>query len=372
MKIIKDKINNYLKSNPYSLDKLNKKKKFLEIMKYQIEHHNKNCKNYRLWYKKNNFINPSKISNYDEIPYVPSAVFKHVQLKSIKEKSKVISSSGSSGYNKSFIALDSTTSKHQKMCLSKILTDNLGKDRRVFFIADVKPLENFGQNTMSARYAGMSGYLMAAKERNYLFKLNKKNEFVLNSDALDKMINTIEITPIVIIGYTYMIYDYILKNKKINFKNKKCNNKVKLIHFGGWKKLHNNRVTKEEFILKAQLKFNIKAKNILDIYGFSEQLGTIYISNGHNGCKVTDYSNVLVRDPKTFKVLKDGQVGFLQFLSILPLSYPGFSILNDDMGYISKRITKNNIETIEFKVHSRLDKLDSRGCGDTLPDHYYI
>ena len=27
MKIIKDKINNYLKSNPYSLDKLNKKKK---------------------------------------------------------------------------------------------------------------------------------------------------------------------------------------------------------------------------------------------------------------------------------------------------------------------------------------------------------
>ena len=35
----------------------------------------------------------------------------------------------------------------------------------------------------------------------------------------------------------------------------------------------------------------------------------------------------------------------MQFLSILPLSYPGFSILNDDMGYISKRITKNNIET---------------------------
>ncbi len=39
---------------------------------------------------------------------------------------------------------------------------------------------------------------------------------------------------------------------------------------------------------------------------------------------------------------------------------------------IIKIILKNNIETIEFKVHSRLDKLDSRGCGDTLPDHYYI
>ena len=45
------------------------------------------------------------------------------------------------------------------------------------------------------------------KEITFL-NYNKKNEFILNSDAIDKMINTIEITPIVIIGYTYMIYDY--------------------------------------------------------------------------------------------------------------------------------------------------------------------
>ena len=32
----------------------------------------------------------------------------------------------------------------------------------------------------------------------------------------------------------------------------------------------------------------------------------------------------------------------------------------------------NNVEKIEFKVHSRLDKLETRGCGDTLPAHYYI
>ena len=62
----------------------------------------------------------------------------------------------------------------------------------------------------------------------------------------------------------------------------------------------------------------------------------------------------------------------MQFLSILPLSYPGISILNDDIGYVSKRTIRNNVENIEFKVHSRLDKLDLRGCGDTLPDNYYI
>ena len=40
---------------------------------------------------------------------------------------------------------------------------------------------------------------------------------------------------------------------------------------------------------------------------------------------------------EVIKVVEDGKVGFMQFLSILPLSYPGISILNDDMGYISKR-----------------------------------
>ena len=73
---------------------------------------------------------------------------------------------------------------------------------------------------------------------------------------------------------------------------------------------------------------------------------------------------------KFFPIFAFGWI--MQFLSILPLSYPGISILNDDMGYVSKRTFDKNVEKIEFKVHSRLDKLEPRGCGDTLPDYYYI
>ena len=58
----------------------------------------------------------------------------------------------------------------------------------------------------------------------------------------------------------------------------------------------------------------------------------------------------------------------MQFISILPLSYPGFSILNDDIGYISKRRKINSVEQLEFKVGSRLKNLEPRGCGDTLPE----
>ena len=71
-----------------------------------LKHHLKNCTNYRTWYIKNNFLHPNNIKRYDEIPFVPSAVFKKVELKSIKNKTKIITSSGSSGQNKSLIAID--------------------------------------------------------------------------------------------------------------------------------------------------------------------------------------------------------------------------------------------------------------------------
>ena len=218
----------------------------------------------------------------------------------------------------------------------------------------------------------MSGYLLASKEQNYLFKINIKNELEINQEILQKLNNLIEKEPVIIIGYTYIIYDYLIRNKYIRFKNTTCHKNAKLVHFGGWKKLHNNKISKKIFNIEVTKKLKIANSNILDIYGFSEQLGTIYVSQGLGGCKVSNFSHILIRDPKTLKVVEDGKVGFMQFLSILPLSYPGISILNDDMGYISKRTINKKIEKIEFKVHSRLDKLELRGCGDTLPDHYYI
>ena len=169
-----------------------------------------------------------------------------------------------------------------------------------------------------------------------------------------------------------MLWNYFLENNYLKLHKIPCHNDTKIIHFGGWKKLQSKSVTKKIFIKKILERFNIKLSNILDIYGFSEQLGTVYISRGTNGCSINSYSHVLIRDPKTLNVVRDGEIGFMQFLSILPISYPGFSILNDDIGYISSRRIVKNIEKIEFKIQSRLDRLEPRGCGDTLPNHYYI
>ncbi len=372
MKEIINKIFTFIKQQPYGLNKFDKERKIVEIMKLQIKHHKENCQIYRTWYKKNNFIDPAKICKYEDIPYLPSAIFKQINLKSTNNNNKIISSSGSTGQNKSIINIDSITSNFQKICLSKILSSSIGKNRKPFFIVDVEPTENFQQDTISARYAGMSGYLMAATSKKYLLKIDKSGKLVFDKKIVREFLDCIRKEPIILIGYTYMLWSFLIKRNDLRLKRVNCHKDTKVIHFGGWKKLDHQSVDKKKFIEKLLKIININKDSILDIYGFSEQLGTIYISKGHTGCNVSSYSHILIRDPKTLRVVDDGKLGFMQFLSIIPLSYPGFSILNDDIGYISNRKINDNFESIEFKINSRLDKLESRGCGDTLPNHYYI
>lgn len=372
MQKLKIKIDQLLSEHPFILKKEIKEKKILEILRLQIKHHIKKCKDYRKWYIKSNFIDPGKIKKFQDVPYIPSKVFKKIHLKSNMKNNKIISSSGSSNSSKSSIFLDSTTSSFQKKSLSKILSNIYANKRQKFFIVDLEPTENFQQDIISARYAGMSGYLLAAKSKIYLLEKKSNNKILLNKKKLLLLKNIIKSEPVTIIGYTYMLWEYLMNNSDNNLNKIKTHPETKIIHFGGWKKLENKKVTKETFISKIKECFNIKINSILDIFGFSEQLGSIYISKGKEGCDINSYSHILIRDPKTLEVVKDGQKGFMQFLSILPTSYPGFSILNDDIGYISKRKIINKTEYIQFKVNTRLDKLEARGCGDTLPENYYI
>ena len=47
-----------------------------------------NCKEYNLWYKRNGFKNSSQINEILEVPFLPSTVFKHIDLKSVSNKVK--------------------------------------------------------------------------------------------------------------------------------------------------------------------------------------------------------------------------------------------------------------------------------------------
>ena len=64
---------------------------------------------------------------------------------------------------------------------------------------------------------------------------------------------------------------------------------------------------------------------------------------------------------------KEGEKGIIQLLSILPLSYPGHSILTEDIGII---LNDKNCECAKngkrFKVIDRVKNSEIRGCSDAI------
>jgi hypothetical protein len=368
-----NQINDLIELGPFNNSIKQKNGNLLSLFKLQIKHHIKNCKAYKNWYLSNDFQAPAKITSLEEIPFLPSAIFKYLPLKSDPSISKKIQSSGTTSSLKSTIYIDSSTSLNQTKALTKILKFFLGNKKKPFFIVDLEPKNSINQDgSIAARFAGMAGYLLAAKSKTYLLQETNNGGIALKRDALEMLANLSKQEPVVIIGYTYMIWQHLLDSQEDKI-NLNLGSETQLIHFGGWKKLNDLKISKKRLMQTLNRILSINKERILDIYGFTEQLGTVYIAQGEDGCVVSDYSYLIVRDTATLKPVPDGDIGFLQFLSILPISYPGFSILNDDLGMITERkIGIDGQEIIKFKVMSRLEKAESRGCGDTLPENFYI
>jgi phenylacetate-coenzyme A ligase PaaK-like adenylate-forming protein len=112
----------------------------------------------------------------------------------------------------------------------------------------------------------------------------------------------------------------------------------------------------------------LPAGSIVDIYGFTEQLGVIYADDSQGVKRAPTYAEVLVRDPRTLEVVPDGAVGLLEFICPLPHSYPGIAVLLDDMGRI---ISRDGEQGTGFEVLGRAEQAEARGCGDTLPRQVY-
>ena len=136
---------------------------------------------------------------------------------------------------------------------------------------------------------------------------------------------------ILLFGFTYIIWEYFKKAIEEYNLDIKIPKGI-LIHGGGWKKMEAIKISNK--IFKERLLNKIKLKNIYNYYGLVEQTGSIFIECGKCGCFITSiFSDILIRD-KHFNVLKNGKKGIIQLFSLLPTSYPGHSILTEDIGEI--------------------------------------
>ena len=136
-----------------------------------------------------------------------------------------------------------------------------------------------------------------------------------------------------------------------------------MIHGGGWKKLANQQITREDF--KRCLRDAFGIRQIHDYYGMAEQAGSIFMECEHGRLHCSDYSDVLIRRPGDFSLCRIGESGIIQVCSTLPKSYPGHCILTEDEGILlGIDDCPCGRPGASFAVKGRLEKAEIRGCSD--------
>ena len=96
---------------------------------------------------------------------------------------------------------------------------------------------------------------------------------------------------------------------------------------------------------------------ILNFYGMAEVPGTVFLENTAGFLSVPDFAAVIIRDPLTFRPSPNGQPGLIQILTSLLRSYPGHSLLTEDIGVM----TANGLQVL-----GRAPRAELRGCSDVM------
>lgn len=303
-----------------------------------------------------------------DIPPVQVSVFKELgsSLNSVPRNDikLTLQSSATSGIPSS-IPVDTVTSKRQARAMVKVVGDYIGNERKPFLVMDVDPMSGF-REILGARYAAVSGYMNFASEVGYFLKVGEDNTYYFDTDGMRKFIARIGHQSSVVFGFTYILYSEVIRPLREQGIKILLPEGSKVIHIGGWKKLENEKVSKERFNELASDLFGISPRDIIDIYGFTEQMGLNY-PDCPCGCKHTPlYSEVIVRDVVTKEAVPSGREGLLEFVSPVPHSYPGNAVLTDDIGVIVGGECPYHRAGTRFKILGRLKKAEIRGCGDIL------
>jgi len=362
MEMIKtSKISQLLNLKPFKINEKEKNEIFRDAMQEALEHHYTNsiefkqiCDNKEFNFKEN--------FQLEEIPYIPVSIFKKFELISIPKENifKTIFSSTTTNKSPSKIFLDRITSERQTKALVLIMSDFL-HEKMDFLILDSKEIIS-SLNNIKSRASAIRGFLPFMESIKFTLDKNLK----INNLELQQIENKNQIC---FFGFTWLIYQIIKENKN-NEEIKNNLSKLKspfILHLGGWKKLTDMDVSREEFYEEIAKFFNTEKNKIIDIYGMTEQLGTVYPDCIFGNKHVSVYSDIIIRNPLTLKNEEIGKTGLIQLLSPIPHSYPGISILSDDLGHVE------GIDDCPcgrkgkyFRFDKRSESADLKGCGDTI------
>ncbi len=319
--------------------------------------HQENCAPYRKFV--DSFFQsylPSK--SIEKIPFIPIGLFKQLELKSVPDSKivRVLQSSGTSG-STSKVFLDKITAINQIKVLTDIFQQTVSNEKIPMVVIDYLQTSS-PSGSINARIAAIKGFSIFASDTHYVLNEN----LGIQIDLLARIQEKYGSSEVFFFGFTYIIWRDLLINldeQGIEFSFPKAT----LIHGGGWKKLTDLEVSNEEF--KASVKKTLGINRVLNYYGMAEQTGSLYFECQESNLHTSAFGYVIIRSFKDFSVCENGEIGIVQLLSVIPSSYPGHSIMTEDIGLVLGDDGCNcNRPGRYFKIMGRLPDAELRGCSD--------
>jgi len=295
----------------------------------------------------------------DDIPYLPVSIFKTQLMQSVanSEVKLTLTSSGTTGQAVSRVPLDAESSSIQQRALASSLRHVLGRERLPMLVIDTEEVFK-NPKLMSARGAGVLGLMRYGRSHSFALSPTLEPDI----ETIKRFLHQLEGRPFFMFGFTFLVWTSFyekLRNKGLDL------SAGVLIHSGGWKKMAERAVGNAEF--RAALEEAFGVKRIHNFYGMVEQIGSIFLEGPDGLLYPPNFADVIIRDPRSLEPLPNGSTGLVQLLSLLPHSYPGHSILTEDLGVVES--VSDGVDGWAGKgirIEGRLPRSELRGCSDVI------
>jgi hypothetical protein len=348
-----------LQHDCYGLDRATKQGVLLERLNVLTSLHRQNCPAYDRLLRAVDYP-AGPVDRLEDFFPLPVRLFKERDLRSCApgEIIKTMVSSGTTSQRVSKIFLDRVTAGYQTRALVRIINHFLGRQRLPMLIVDTRAtVEN--RKLFSARGAGILGFSTFGRDHCYLLD----DKMAIDFAALDRFQEKHRDETIFIFGFTFMVWQYLYTPLLESGRRLHLENSI-LIHSGGWKKLVEQAVDNETF--KKSIRQQTGIGRIHNFYGMVEQVGSIFMECEQGHLHAPIFSDIIIRDSFSHQPLPFGREGLVQVLSVLPHSYPGHSLLTEDLGIIlGEDDCPCGKKGKYFSISGRLPRAELRGCSDT-------
>jgi len=307
---------------------------FFEAMKENFEFQYNQHEYFRYLCKRSDF-GKNELNCYEDIFRIPHLFVGTMKIHSFKsvntsEISMILTSSGTAGQKtQAFFDADSLR-RLEALSYSAFKAMGMVSDTPVrYFVFNYDRTKAIDVGT--AWSAEQKTKLAPSRSIQWTIQWNENiNDFEFDVDKWTEEIVSIKRDePIRFIGFPAFIYK-LIDNVKKKYPEFKVHPESYVFAGGGWKNHSGEPLSHKEFSQFLSDVIGLPAENVRDTYGMAEH-GVPYVAckKGYHHQPV--FSRIVVREPLTGKILKDGEEGMLHLYTPYNTAHLNFSVLSTDM-----------------------------------------